>query len=93
MARGSKEREIKRPIIIVTGEEPIEKYHFLHLRERKHYRYNCKPRFFSHQSLKEMRRLIGEVLNNNCIAVCVFDADVTRLDDKAAKDMYNIRKA
>lgn len=89
MARRSKEREIKRPIITVIGEGPTERYYFQHLRDIKHYRYNCKPRFFSQQSLKEMHRLIGEVLDNNGVAMCIFDADVTRQDDKTTKEMYN----
>ncbi len=88
MARRSREREIKRPIITVIGEGVTERYYFQHLRDIRHYRYNCKPRFFSHQSLEEMHRLIGEVLSDSGVAVCVFYADVTRRDDKTAKEMY-----
>ena len=78
MARGRKEREIKRSRITVIGEGLTEKWYFEHLRSIKGFRYDCKPRFFTQQSYSEMSKLIDWVLENGGIAVCVCDADITR---------------
>lgn len=57
MARVRKEREIKRSRITVIGEGLTERWYFEHLRTIKGYRYDCKPRFFAHQSYEEMEKL------------------------------------
>ena len=78
MVRVRKERELKRSRITVIGEGLTERWYFDHLRTVMGYHYDCKPRFFSHQSYDEMRKLIEWVLQNDGIAVCVCDADITR---------------
>ena len=78
MARGRKERELRQSRITVIGEGLTERWYFDHLRTVMGYRYDCKPRFFSHQSYEEMRKLIEWVLQSGGIAVCVCDADITR---------------
>lgn len=78
MARVRKERELKRSRITVIGEGLTERWYFHHLRTVMGYRYDCKPRFFTQQSYEEMHKLIELVLQNSGIAVCVFDADITR---------------
>lgn len=78
MARGRKERELKRSRITVIGEGLTEKWYFEHLRSIKGFRYDCKPRFFTQQSYGEMSKLIDSVIDNGGIAVCVCDADITR---------------
>ena len=62
----------------MIGEGLTERWYFDHLRTVMGYRYDCKPRFFSHQSYEEMRKLIEWVLQSGGIAVCVCDADITR---------------
>ena len=78
MARGRKERELRQSRITVIGEGLTERWYFDHLRTVMGYRYDCKPRFLTHQSYEEMRKLIEWVLQNGGIAVCVCDADITR---------------
>lgn len=78
MARGRKERELRQSRITVIGKGLTERWYFDHLRTVMGYRYDCKPRFFSHQSYEEMRKLIDWVLQSGGIAVCVCDADITR---------------
>lgn len=92
MARRKKERELKRSRITVIGEGLTERWYFNHLRTVMGYRYDCKPRFFSHQSYEEMRKLIEWVLQNDGIAVCVCDADITR-DNKAENQKLKEMKA
>ena len=91
MARVRKEREIKRSRITVIGEGLTERWYFEHLRTLKGYRYDCKPRFFAHQSYEEMQKLIEWVLQNGGIAVCVCDADITRTNEERNKKLQDIK--
>lgn len=78
MARRIKERKLKNPTITIIGEGATERYYFTHLKRLCGYNYICKPRNFTEQTIDEMQRQIDRVLNDGAIAVCVFDADVTR---------------
>ena len=78
MARRIKERELKNPTITIIGEGATERYYFTHLKRLRGYNYTCKPRNFTEQTFDEMQKQIDRVLADNGIAVCVFDADVTR---------------
>ena len=78
MARRIKERELKNPTITIIGEGATERYDFTHLKRLRGYNYVCKPRNFTEQTFDEMQKQIDRVLADNGIAVCVFDADVTR---------------
>lgn len=92
MARVQKERELRRPRVTVIGEGLTERWYFEHLRAIKGYRYDCKPRFFTHQSYEEMINLIDWVLQNNGIAVCVCDADITREDEGRRKKLQEMKR-
>ena len=90
MARIRKERELKRSRITVIGEGLTERWYFDHLRAIMGYRYDCKPRFFARQSYDEMHKLIEWVLQNDGVAVCVCDADITRtnmVENQRLKEM------
>lgn len=78
MARRIKERKLKNPTITIIGEGATERYYFTHLKRLCGYSYVCKPRNFTEQTFDEMQKQIERVLADNGIAVCVFDADVTR---------------
>lgn len=86
-----KERELRRSRITVIGEGLTERWYFEHLRAIKGYRYDCKPRFFAHQSYEEMMKLIDWVLQNGGIAVCVCDADITRDNEERAKKLQQMK--
>ena len=91
MTRVRKERELKRSRITVIGEGLTERWYFEHLRTIKGYRYDCKPRFFAHQSYEEMMKLIDWVLQNEGIAVCVCDADITRGNEERRKKLQEMK--
>lgn len=93
MARRRKERELRRSRITVIGEGLTERWYFDHLRTVMGYRYDCKPRFFTHQSYQEMRKLIDWVLQNDGIAVCVCDADITLTNPEEKKHLEEMKKA
>jgi hypothetical protein len=89
--RKIKERSIKSPQITIIGEGLTERCYFLHLRKLKGYRYTCKPRNFAAQSLDEMGKQIERVLSDDGIAVCVFDADVSRTQPAEADKLERLR--
>lgn len=79
---------LKKPMITIIGEGATERYYFTHLKHLRGYNYICKPRNFSEQTLEEMQKQIERVLADKGIAVCVFDADVTR-SRRAEKSRYD----
>lgn len=91
MARVRKERELKRSRITVIGEGLTERWYFEHLRTLEGYRYDCKPRFFAHQSYEEMSKLIDWVIQNGGIAVCICDADITRTNEERNKKFQEMK--
>lgn len=78
MARRITERKLKNPTITIIGEGATERYYFTHLKRLRGYNYTCKPRNFTEQTFDEIQKQIDRVLADDGIAVCVFDADVTR---------------
>lgn len=92
MARKRKERELHRSKITVIGEGLTERWYFDHLRTVMGYRYDCKPRFFTHQSYQEMCKLVDWVLQNDGIAVCVCDADITLTNPEEKKRLEEMKK-
>ncbi|MFG6425300.1 RloB family protein [Lepagella muris] len=92
MARKIKERKIKNPTITIIGEGATERYYFTHLKRINGYNYTCKPRNFTEQTFDEMQKQIDRVLDDNGIAVCVFDADVTRTRLAEKRKLEDIRR-
>ena len=62
MARRIKERKLKSPNITIIGEGLTERCYFKHLKSLKGYRYTCKPRNFSQQSIDDLQKQIDKVL-------------------------------
>ena len=92
MARKIKERKIKSPSITIIGEGLTERCYFKHLKSIYNYRYICKPRNFSQQSLSDIQKQIDKVLADDGIAVCIFDADVARDKPSEMKKLQDMRK-
>lgn len=78
MARKAQQRSLRQPEITIIGEGATERFYFTNLRRLKGYRYICKPRNFTEQSLDEIQKQVDRVLADRGIAVCVFDTDITR---------------
>lgn len=75
----------------MIGEGLTERWYFEHLRSLKGYHYDCKPRFFTHQSFEEMDKLIDWVIQNGGIAVCVCDADITRSNEERKRAFLSMK--
>lgn len=57
MARKTQQRSLKQPEITIIGEGATERFYFTNLRRLKGYRYTCKPRNFTEQSIKTAKML------------------------------------
>ncbi|MCD8385349.1 MAG: RloB family protein [Bacteroidales bacterium] len=84
-------RDIRNPEVVIIGEGMTERFYFQHLKRLKGFRYMCKPRYFTQQTITDLDRQIGRVLSDGGVAVCVFDADVTRLHDSDRKQLKEMR--
>ena len=58
MARKTQQRSLRQPEITIIGEGATERFYFTNLRRLKGYRYTCKPRNFTKQSLDEIRKQV-----------------------------------
>lgn len=83
---------LKAPTITIIGEGATERFYFTHLKRLNGYNYICKPRNFTEQSLEEIQRQIERVLADDGIAVCVFDADVSRIHLTEKQKLDNLRR-
>lgn len=62
MARKTQQRSLRQPEITIIGEGATERFYFTNLRRLKGYRYTCKPRNFTEQSLDEIQKQVDRVL-------------------------------
>lgn len=92
MARKTKERAIQSPGITIIGEGLTERYYFTHLKRLMDYRYTCKPRNFTEQSIEDIQKQVERVLADRGVAVCVFDADVARAKPAEKAKLDAMRK-
>ena len=56
------------------------------------YRYTCKPRNFTEQSIEDIQKQVERVLADRGVAVCVFDADVARAKPAEKAKLDAMRK-
>ncbi len=63
MARKTQQRALRQPEITIIGEGATERFYFTNLRRLKGFRYICKPRNFTEQSLVEMQKQVDRAIN------------------------------
>lgn len=77
MARREATRLHRKIIPTIIGAGITEQWYFDHLRKLKGYRIKLRPRFFGSETADGLMKRIKEVLEEDGIAICVFDADVS----------------
>jgi hypothetical protein len=91
MTRIVNSRPPKAPQITVIGEGITEQFYFKHIRAIFGFHYIIKPYYFDTTSLKEMDRKIFEVIEGYGIAICVFDTDVARRNEKEQMKLNRLK--
>ncbi len=92
MARKTSLRQRRNPIPTIIGAGITEQWYFTHLKALRGYHVKIRPRFFGTETAAGLDKKIEEVLRNESIAICVFDADVSTWNEAERKKLAALQK-
>ena len=92
MARKTSLRQRRNPIPTIIGAGITEQWYFTHLKALRGYRVKIRPRFFGTETATGLDKKIEEVLRDEGIAICVFDADVSTWNEAERKKLAALQK-
>lgn len=92
MARKTSLKQRRSPIPTIIGAGITEQWYFTHLKALRGYRVKIRPRFFGTETAAGLAKRIEEVLQDEGIAICVFDADVSTWNEVEHKKLDALRK-
>lgn len=92
MARKTSLRQRRNPIPTIIGAGITEQWYFTHLKALRGYRVKIRPRFFGTETAAGLDKKIEEVLRDESIAICVFDADVSTWNEAERKKLAALQK-
>jgi len=92
MARKTSLKQRRSPIPTIIGAGITEQWYFTHLKALRGYRIKIRPRFFGTETATGLAKRIEEVLQDEGIAICVFDADVSTWNEVEHKKLDTLRK-
>lgn len=92
MARKTSLRQRRNPIPTIIGAGITEQWYFTHLKTLRGYRVKIRPRFFGNETAAGLDKKIEEVLRDESIAICVFDADVSTWNEAERKKLTALQK-
>ena len=92
MARKTSLKQRRSPIPTIIGAGITEQWYFTHLKALRGYRIKIRPRFFGTETASGLAKRIEEVLQDEGIAICVFDADVSTWNEVERKKLDALRK-
>ena len=77
---------------VIIGAGITEKYYFSHLQSLYNLKVKIRPRYFGNENISTLEKLIRQVLDNDGLAVVVFDADVSKWNDVEAKRLAELKR-
>jgi len=92
MARKTSLRQRRNPIPTIIGAGITEQWYFTHLKALRGYHVKIRPRFFGTETAAGLDKKIEEVLRDEGIAICVFDADVSTWNETERKKLAALQK-
>lgn len=92
MVRKTSLRQRRSPIPTIIGAGITEQWYFSHLKALRGYRVKIRPRFFGTETAAGLDKKIEEVLRDESIAICVFDADVSTWNEAERKKLAALQK-
>ena len=92
MVRKTSLRQRRSPIPTIIGAGITEQWYFTHLKALRGYRVKIRPRFFGTETAAGLDKKIEEVLRDEGIAICVFDADVSTWNETECKKLAALQK-
>ena len=92
MARKTSLKQRRSPIPTIIGAGITEQWYFTHLKALRGYRVKIRPRFFGTETAAGLDKKIEEVLRDEGIAICVYDADVSTWNEVERKKLAALQK-
>lgn len=92
MPRKTSLKQRRSPIPTIIGAGITEQWYFTHLKALRGYRVKIRPRFFGTETAAGLDKKIEEVLRDEGIAICVFDADVSTWNEAERKKLAALQK-
>ena len=92
MPRKTSLKQRRSPIPTIIGAGITEQWYFTHLKALRGYRVKIRPRFFGTETAAGLDKKIEEVLRDESIAICVFDADVSTWNEAERKKLAALQK-
>ena len=92
MPRKTSLKQRRSPIPTIIGAGITEQWYFTHLKALRGYRVKIRPRFFGTETAAGLDNKIEEVLRDEGIAICVFDADVSTWNEAESKKLAALKK-
>ena len=92
MARKTSLKQRRSPIPTIIGAGITEQWYFTHLKALRGYRVKIRPRFFGTETAAGLDKKIDEVLRDDGIAICVYDADVSTWNEMERKKLAALQK-
>lgn len=92
MPRKTSLKQRRSPIPTIIGAGITEQWYFSHLKALRGYRVKIRPRFFGTETAAGLDKKIEEVLRDESIAICVFDADVSTWNKAERKKLAALQK-
>ena len=92
MPRKTSLKQRRSPIPTIIGAGITEQWYFTHLKALRGYRVKIRPRFFGTETASGLDKKIEEVLRDEGIAICVYDADVSTWNEAECKKLAELRK-
>lgn len=92
MPRKTSLKQRRSPIPTIIGAGITEQWYFTHLKALRGYRVKIRPRFFGTETAAGLDKKIEEVLRDEGIAICVYDADVSTWNEVESKKLSALQK-
>lgn len=92
MSRKTSLRQRRSPIPTIIGAGITEQWYFTHLKALRGYRVKIRPRLFGTETAAGLDKKIEEVLQDEGVAICVFDADVSTWNEAERKKLAALQK-
>ncbi len=80
----------KRAVIIGAG--ITERWYFSHMQSLYGLKVKIRPRYFGNENISTLEKLIKQVLDNDGLAIVVFDADVSIWNESESKKLTELKR-
>ena len=92
MARRTATINKKPERAVIIGAGITEKYYFSHLQSLYNLKIKIRPRYFGNENISTLEKHIKQVLDNEGLAIVVFDADVSSWNNTESKRLQGLKQ-